>query len=166
MTIPIPEPAADIEAQLAALLDPGHPKRACFLVPGNLPPGVLAADTQIRPEGVLLTQDPALARLFRDAPEDVAGFDRAMAAILGLPEAKPDAEARCGGDPTRARVVQARDTQDRVVTEALASPVRLALAVAEMRRHVPAGGRLVVLSLAQVLERRRRLRQQEQTIDG
>jgi hypothetical protein len=165
MTIPDPEPIADIAAQLQAMADPNHPKRACFVVPANIVGTPLSASSWVRPEGVLITEDTTLAGIFQAAPVDTEGFDRAMAGILGLPEPKPDAEARCERDSIRARVVQARDEDDNVLTEAIASPWGLAATVAALRRHVPQRGKLYVLGLRQVLERRRRLREQEQ-IDG
>lgn len=163
--IPDPEPIGDIEAQLKAVADPAHPKRACFLVPRNFSGRYCRQVAAVRAEGLLITEDTTLAARFQAAPVDTEGFDRAMAGILGLPEPKPDAEARCDRDPTRARVVQARDEDGNVVTEAIASPWGLAATVAALARHVPQRGKLYVLGLQQVLERRRRLREQEQ-IDG
>jgi hypothetical protein len=164
----IPEPAGDIRAQLRAVIDPEHPKRACFATRENygiaLP---LDADADVetysdkRREGCLFTIDAALAKAFRAAPaEPEAEFDRAMAAILGYPEAKPDVLLACQGRLfTLARVVQARTAEDWVVHEALTSPAMLGYTTEELQNHVPSGGRLVVLTPADVIRRRLALRE-------
>jgi hypothetical protein len=158
---PTPEPAGDIKAQLAAVLDPNHPKRACFVVPED---AVHAPYGQImsaaRPEGTLVTRDVDLLRVFRRAPEDPDGFDRAMAEILGYPEAKPDTLRRCEGRPfARGRVVQAQDKDGCVITEACCSPLMLQPTQEALKPHVPEGGQLVVLTPLEALGRRILLRE-------
>lgn len=153
----VPEPAGDIRAQIAAVLDPSHPKRAAFLVPEDavnlqwecLPEGVYAAS---REEGVLITTLYPMAEAFEACPSEQ--FDRVMAVILGYPEAKPDIEMWCQGNPARARVVQARDPMGHVIQEAIASGPRL-LDTAEAFKPY---GELVILQPAAALQRRIALR--------
>ena len=150
---PVPEPAGDIRAQLQATLDPAHPKRACFLVPGNaehvdlhaLPEGAYAA---VRPEGTLITADKQLAAFFEAIPSETRAFDTAMAGILGLTEVKPLAR------PLDGRAVQARDAQGHVIIETFVSPMGLLDACTEMARHVPPGGELVILGSISAIARR------------
>jgi len=147
------EPEGDIDAQIEALHDPAHPKVAVFLAPGNkiedrlLEPGV---EMVSRREGTLLTIDPKRAAYFKTRPMLT---DDDLAALLGYPESKADVFARGGGGV----VVQARDADGRVVTEAFASAQRLAETIATLSRHVPFGGRLQVLTPADALARRVRL---------
>ena len=161
MTRPDPEPPGDIRAQLAAVLDPEHPKRACFMVPedarnlqmpeGGLPPGVF---TVRRDEGTLVTVDERRAKMFYGDASDVT-----MAQILGYPEDKDTVLKRCPRAPGHtARAVQARTHSGHVVTEALCSGVGLLPTVAEMQRHVPPGGKLVILSPTASIARRIALR--------
>lgn len=165
---PVPEPAGDIRAQIAATLDHNHPKRACYMVPEDaerldlkaLPQGIYAAQ---RAEGTLVTTDLELAELFDGAPAETGAFDRVMAEILGYPEDKATAVARCRGKPARhARAVQARDAAGHVITEIFASPVGFLPACAAMQAHVPAGGRLVIMSPAAAISRRVAMRWVEQ----
>lgn len=143
------EPDGDIDAQLRALHDPSHPKVAVFLAPGNeiddrpLGPGVKVVR---RREGTLLTTDPKRAAHFKTRPMIT---DDDLALLLGYPESKADVFGRGGG-----LVVQARDADGYVVTEAYASLQRLADTVAELRAHVPFAGRLMVLAPAEALARR------------
>jgi hypothetical protein len=156
--MPFAEPAGDIRAQLAAVMDPTHPKRATFLVPENfaeLPGGLDGMHVVARPEGVLVTTDEALADAFRRAPKKTDAFDRAMAGILGLPEAKPDMVRACGGKPaTNGWAVQARDTGGNVVTECFVSPSALPAAWDQMQAHVPPGGQVVVMPPIEAIGRR------------
>lgn len=157
---PVPEPPGDIRAQLAAVLDPEHPKRACFMVPADaanltLPEGGIAGFIVAeRAEGVLLTVDRHRAEMFKASADDAN-----MAAILGYPESKDVTAQRCPRPVSeRARAVQARDPAGHVVTEAFCSPVAFLATCAEMARHVPAGGRLVILSPTASIARRIALR--------
>lgn len=162
---PVPEPVGDVRAQLAAALDPEHPKRACFLVPEDAarltgkPPGVHVV---IRSEGALVTAHKMLAELFRLAPAEPQAFDRSMATLLGLPEAKPDIDERCRGIPALCRAVQARDGEGHVVHEAVTSHLRFFDTVEAVQAHVPPGGQLAILHPAAALSRRVAMRQ----IDG
>lgn len=165
---PVPEPAGDIRAQLAAALNPGHPKRAAFLVPrdaeGLNAPEFRAAGVSVteRPEGVLVTLDDMLAAAFAAAPEG-DGFDVVMAQILGYPEDKATVVSRCGGRPTTvARAVQARDADGHVVQEAYASPLGLLETCAAVQQHIPPGGRLEILPPLLAMSRRVAMRLVEQ----
>ena len=143
------EPEGDIDAQLRALHDPSHPKVAVFLALGNeIDERPLGADVEVvrRREGVLLTTDPKRADHFRTRSMIT---DDDLALLLGYPESKADVFSRGGG-----LVVQARDAEGHVVTEAFASLQRLADTVAELKRHVPLSGRLLVLAPADALARR------------
>jgi hypothetical protein len=150
--MPVPEPAGDIEAQLMATLDPDHPKRACFCVPqdAHLIPPTLDAYIVGRPEGTLVTLHKQLADAFQRSADDVT-----MAWLLSYPEDKATVVARCHGRPAiEARAVQARDADEHVITEAFASPVGFLMTCAAIERHVPEGGRLVILSPVAAITRR------------
>lgn len=157
---PVPEPPGDIRAQLAAVLDPQHAKQACFLVPEDarglsIPEaGIDGLIVVRRVEGVLVTTSTVRAGMFR------AGCDEpTMAAILDYPEPKTVTAERCPKPVSqRARAVQARDGAGHVVTEAFCSPLAFLPTCAEMQRHVPAGGRLVILSPTAAIARRVALR--------
>jgi hypothetical protein len=161
---PIPEPAGDIRAQLAAVMDPAHPKQACFVVPadhGQIP-YVLNAFIETRPEGTLITTDVKSADWFKIMPNHQVVFDEGMATILGYPQSKPDVVANCGGAPIAlARAVQALDADGYVVTEAFCSPVGLRETSAVLSRHVPPGGWLAVLTPVEAIGRRLLLREAE-----
>lgn len=162
---PIPEPAGDIRAQLAAVMDDQHPKRACFLVPQNACqiPLVPGAYVEARPEGTLVTRDGALADQFWDAPSETDAFDRVMAEILGYPEHKALVAARCDGDPARnAFAVQARDAEGYVVTEAYASAQGLVETFDAMKAHAPPGGGVWIMTPIESISRRIMLRLAEQ----
>jgi len=153
---PVAEPLGDIRAQLAAVLDPQHAKRACFLVPEDarnltIPEGGIDGLLVVRrAEGTLVTLDPAKAELFKQQADDTT-----MAEILGYPEDKDTVLARCPRNPGHtARSVQARTHTGHVVIEALCSGVGLLPTVAEMQRHVPPGGKLVILSPTASIARR------------
>jgi len=75
--------------------------------------------------------------------------DDDLALLLGYPESKADVFARGGG-----RVVQARDADGHVITEAYASTERLADTVTALRAHAPLAGSLLVLAPAEALARR------------
>jgi hypothetical protein len=154
---PVAEPAGDIRAQLAAVMDPSHPKAACFVVPqdAHLVPLVLNAFIEARPEGTLVTTDEALADLFRYAPDDPYDFDRTMAQILGYPEDKALVVSRCRGAPAvNARAVQARDAGGHVICETFASPIGFLGACEAMAKHVPPGGQLVTIGAVIAISRR------------
>jgi hypothetical protein len=144
-----PEPEGDVDAQLKALHDPSHPKVAVFLASGNeigdrsLGPAVQMVR---RREGILLTTDPKRAAHFKTRSMVT---DDDLALLLGYPESKADVFGRGGG-----LVVQARDAEGHVITEAYASLQRLADTVAALNGHVPFAGRLLVLAPAEALARR------------
>jgi hypothetical protein len=158
----VPEPEGDIRAQFRALADPDHLKEAVFVVPedrGVVPPapGMLV---EHRREGSLYTKREGLAVMFCCAPSDELGFDKTMARILGLPQDKREVFQSCEGRPmARARIVQACDADGWVVTEAAAGPEQLAPTMAGLKKHVPPGGSLRVMTPIEALGRRMLLRE-------
>jgi hypothetical protein len=94
----------------------------------------------------LLTTDPKRATYFKTRPMIT---DDDLALLLGYPESKADVFSRGGGV-----VVQARDADGHIITEAYASGQRLAETVAALSRHVPLAGRLAVVWPADALARR------------
>lgn len=152
---PVPEPVCDINAQVAAMLDGGHPKRAVLVVPGNAVPSVDVAFRIERAAGTLLTNDRARADAFVEGHAD----EGAMAWILGYPQDKTAIMVECGNNAMfLARAVQARDEQGSVVTEAFAAPSGLAMTQEVIGEHVPAGGGLMVLTPVDAIVRRVLLR--------
>ena len=145
---PIPEPTADVRAQIAAMLDPRHPKKAALVVPGNEVPAVEDVIRVERSSGTLLTRDPVRAAAFADGHE----HDATMAWILGYPEPKDAALAAC--PEAWLRVVQACDWQGNVITEALCSPGWLDRTGVALRRH----GDVRLLTVPEALGRRFALR--------
>lgn len=162
---PVPEPAADLVAQLAAVVDPEHPKRAMLVVPGNAVPAELPDHVYVcaRVEGTLITGSAIIASLFDHVPTMNGALDDAsMASILGYPEDKSEVIQNCAGDLTRALAVQARDAAGNVVTEAFASPPGLFRTATALTGHVPSGGYLVTLTPAASITRRLALRAKEE----
>jgi hypothetical protein len=163
---PLAEPAGDIRAQLRAMLDDSHPKRAVFVVPEDYERALIMRGLPVglfvprRPRGTLFTRSDKLATAFLCAPEDEAGFDRIMARILDYPEAKPDVVRACQGRPVSlARAVQAHDADGWVVTEAFASPAGLQKTSEALQKHVPPGGSLRVMTPIDAVGRRLLLRE-------
>ncbi len=150
----MPEPASDIRAQIAALRDRTHPKTVLFAAPGNVDdvpiPG-LGMVLTVRRWGALVTPDHETAEVFSGAMPD----DAAMARLLGYPEPKDVAIA--AGPAAWVRVVQARDRQGNVITEALCSPGWLGRTRDALAPH----GHLRVLTVADTLARRFSLRRAE-----
>jgi hypothetical protein len=159
----VPEPAGDIRAQIRAMLDPDHPKRAVFLVPEDRdrkPSHLPKVFAESRPEGTLFTKSDQLATAFLCAPSDEIGFDRVMAKILGLPYDKQSVFRACDGLPmARARIVQACDADGWVVTEAAAGPDQVQKTSEALQKHVPHGGQLRVMTPIEALGRRMLLRE-------
>ncbi|WP_298800100.1 hypothetical protein [uncultured Devosia sp.] len=138
----------DIEAQLRALMDEDHPKKAVFLAAGTelkwgLPVWVFV---ERREEGTLITVSAELAYIFKTMPKVTDG---ALAAMLGYPEAKADVLDSGGG-----AVVQARDRDGNVIWEAFASYARMQLSIDAAARQVPAGGDVHVTTAELALQRR------------
>lgn len=153
---PEPEPPGDIRAQLAAVLDPNHPKRAAFLVPedaANLripDDGIAGLHVVRREEGVIVTTDRMLAELFEQRADDAT-----MALILGYPESKDKLVERCRKPVHKhARAVQARDKDGHVVTECFCSPLMFLRTCEVIARHVPRDGELLIMSPIAAIARR------------
>jgi hypothetical protein len=145
----IPEPERDIEAQLRALQDPRHPKTVVFLARGN-PLGArrLAPSVSVitRTEGTLLTTDRKRAKYYGSKAMIT---DDHLAYLLGYPEAKADVLAQGEGV-----VVQARDAEGCVITEAFASHGRVSETIRALDPHVPFCGSLILMTPAEALTRR------------
>lgn len=145
----LPELEQDIDAQLEALYDPDHPKRAVFLARENhladrkIPRGITVEQ---RPEGTLITNSIQIALIYR-ALEIVTDAD--LAAILGYPETKADV-MRAG----HGNVVQALDSRDRVIFEAAASPIGLDATICAAIEQMPEGGRIHIDTIEHALARR------------
>lgn len=164
MRAPYAEPKSDILAQLRAVADPAHPKRAMFAVPLNkpdLPPiqplGLYVGEAAW---GTLVTDDAARCWAFGWRPYSEA----LMAALLGYPEHKGAACAAAGRWRFlyRARIVQARDAEGNVITEALTSPLRLA----DTKRALAGHGELVILNPVWAVARRVVRRWHERIVHG
>jgi hypothetical protein len=141
----LPEPVADVAAQIGAVADPRSPKTSAFMakgtkVPRTLPPGLVKAT---RPEGTLVTNSPAQAKQFAKARTVTDGH---LAKQLGYPESKRHAIA--SGAP---RVVQGRTPSG--AHESVASPAGTRAAVRAAAAAVP-GGRVAVMSPLGALFRR------------
>lgn len=145
----LPERECDIDAQLAALADPEHPKRAVFLARGNelgsrkLPRHLFV---ERRREGTLITDSSNMALHFRQL-DHVTDSD--LAGMLCYPETKADVIEAGGG-----YVVQARTKDDCVVYEAACSSNYLGATLDVARRQVPKGGVVDVVSIQEALARR------------
>ncbi len=148
----MPEPACDIRAQIAAVLDPRHPKAVMFAAPdnrGDVP--ALGEIVMAKPWGTLVTDSAGLREAFGRGMPDDAG----MAAILGYPEPKNAALAACPG--AFLRVVQACDWQGNVITDALCSPGWLERTAAALAPH----GNIRILTVLEGFARRLMLRCRE-----
>ena len=142
----LPEARLDARAQLAALADVTARKDAAFFPPGSqLPRSKLPVGAQSvrRPEGRLVTTNPAKATAFAKAP---ALDDAKLARLLGYTQSKLGAAAR--GLPA---MVQAM-AHGGVAHAQLASPGGLPAALAAARRAVP-NARLRVVSPAAAIRR-------------
>lgn len=126
----MPEPPRDAVAQLAAVAHPGNPKSAAFFARGTAVPRVPAHLHSVsRPEGTLVTNNPAKAAAFRTAP---VLHDRLMAQLLDYPETK--AAAAASGAPV---VVQGLTPSGAVAHEMAASPAGLAAALRQAAAVAP-----------------------------
>lgn len=143
---PYPEPICDLEAQVEALHDHANPKAAVYFAPHG--PVIRNPSLSVsRPEGTISTLNENIARFYHDKPTIE---DDDLALILGYPEAKSAIE--------KPIVLQARDAYDNVVQECAVSFKNVMPHSLEIARYVPRGGRLVIASLYEVLQRRVELR--------
>jgi hypothetical protein len=142
-----PEPAGDIAAQMAALVDPLHPKRAVWVSLGTRVPVFDGMARVTTPVGWLFAA-PRLLRWFKVEPSL-----ETLARILDYVECRSPALSGFFQLP----VVQALSPAGWVVQEQLVSWGR----VGEARARARAYGRVRVVSVGGCLERRRRLIAQE-----
>ncbi len=139
LSVTVPEPLKDIQAQIDALMDPNHPKRAVFIPSSN-------AIVVSRQEGTLITTNFPLAEMFATVgalTDDLVGL------ILDYPCKKRDAIA--AGDGV---ILQVRDGNGAVVIECCVSVSRLQEAKNHFEMHGPFNGTMVVLSPDEVIKRR------------
>ena len=127
--MPLPEPPADVRAQLAAVADKRNPKRAAFLPRGTDVPVTKGLHRASRREGTLITSDAAKHRLFRQSPTLT---DTTMAGLLDYPESK--GEAIASGLPV---MVQGVTPEGAVAHESLASPAGVPAAAAKAGAIAP-----------------------------
>jgi hypothetical protein len=146
LTPSLPEAGADARAQLAAVADVTAKKDSAFFPPGSRRPRPIPVGTQTvsRPEGTLVTANPAKATLFAKTPQL---DDAKIARLLGYPQSKLAAVA--SGRPA---VVQAV-AHGGVAHESLASPAGLVPALLAARRAVPQARLRVVSPVAAVARR-------------
>lgn len=147
-----PEPKCDVYAQISALIDPDHPKHAVWISLGT--PFAMVEDDDLAslyvPDvGVLYGRMEDCARLAADPTEET------LAEILGYEESK--AAALAASLPHEPLVVQARDQNDCVVLEMLASLHRLRAASTRCAQC----GRVHVMTMEACLKRRQRLIEEE-----
>lgn len=134
----VPEPKADLIAQLKAVGDTSNPKDTAFI-----PAGGMAFTKSIRdaiPENAQVVSRPGVGRLITTSAEKAEFFKSApnlgdddMAELLGYPESKNQVAA-AGGSPT---VVQGRDAQGNVVHESVVSQQGVPAAVEAAQAVAP-----------------------------
>lgn len=132
-----PEPAGDIAAQMAALVDPGHPKRALWVSLGTPLVPVFDDLARVTTSVGWLYAAPRLLRRFKAAPSL-----ETLARILDYVECRSPGLSGFFQLP----VVQAVDADGWVVQEQLVSWGR----VGEARRRASAYGRVRVVSVGGV----------------
>ena len=125
------EPARDTRAQVAAVKNPASAKQSAFIAKGTVVPKATGLLKVKRPEGTLLTKNPAHAATFAAPGPLTSGR---VAPVLGYPETKRQAIA--SGRPL---VVQGRTPGGAVAHESLASPGGLLAAALAAKAAVPKG---------------------------
>jgi hypothetical protein len=143
-----PEPLCDIRAQLAALGDPAHPKRAVWVARGTtipIPLGLVDVCAVSVAGGTLFARDWEDCQYLLDDPSD-----ETLATILGYIEPKSEIIAQ---PAVWWPVVQARNVQGCVVWEQLSSWQRVAQTTERARLY----GRLAVCTMDECTQRRVRL---------
>ncbi len=139
LSVTVPEPLKDIDAQLDALMDPKHPKRAVFIPASN-------AIVVSRKEGTLVTTNFPLAEMFATVGELT---DDLVALILDYPGKKSDAIR--AGDGV---ILQVRDGNGAVIIECCISAARITEAKNHFEPYVPYRGEILILSPDEVIKRR------------
>lgn len=159
-----PEPLCDVQAQLAALRDPAHPKRAVWVsacspsLRENPNPGASRGNGEnpdacalVLPAGTLYGEDAVLAALER-RPDDAT-----LARLLDYVEPKSALGSGC------LPVVQALDKNGFVILEMVSSWQRVGEAKARAQCYA-VGGTVRIVSMQACLERRRLLIDEEARI--
>lgn len=169
-----PEPLCDIEAQLTALRDPAHPKRAVWVSgsPGireNPRPGASPASRGNPDYGASshpLRENPICGALHLPVGT-LYGSPAILAALAAHPDDETLARLLDYIEPKSALgaglwpVVQALNRDGCVIFEAVSSWRRIAEARARAQCFVSRGGTVRVVSIEASLERRRMLIAQE-----
>lgn len=151
-----PEPQADIEAQLAALQDPGTPKDAVFVANGTPMPKAIPQGAQVveGQSGTLITNNKQKAELFRNDESD-----RTVADILGYGQSKNEiAEAAGRGEKTTTLLV--RDDNGNTVHQEAVTESALDDAYERLNEQYP--GRVELADPESILAERRERYGQEQ----
>lgn len=145
----IAEPRADLEAQIAYMLDLRSRKHAVFIAGDcEVPPYPRHLYTARRKEGVLLSTRKDYAQRFAEAdPLE----EELMAELLDYPSSKW--EVMRSGQVT---ALQIRDAQEHVVKDAIVSPLNGSYA-AFACSFIPEGGRIVEIDPIAAMDRRRAL---------
>ena len=144
------EPLCDLLAQFAAYTDPEHPKRAVWVTRGQPIPAWPDMGRMYTFQAGYLWASAADAELLRqDETEET------LARILDYLEPKSAIRRQLA---QWWPVIQARDADGCVVFEAISSWGR----AGEAMRHAARYGRLHVLTMFEVLQRRRRLIAEEE----
>jgi hypothetical protein len=142
-----PEPLCDIYAQISALIDPDHPKRAVWISEATRFVGLMdddIAQLDLPGRGTLYASEHDCGRLADDPSEET------LSVILDYTEPKSGIIAQ---PAVWYPVVQAHDARGCVVWEQIASWQRVAEAMARAQLY----GRPAIRTMDLVLQRRARL---------
>ena len=144
----VPEPAGDIAAQLAAMMDPNNPRKGVFVAEGTpmpqLPAGVAVVTK--KGQGTFITTDPTLARSIKGTKHL---DDKQIANFLGIPHAKAEIAARTDNP----LAITAKDKNGNVVASAATDTTDSPNATA-IKDQVPPGGSVVTQTPEQLLAER------------
>ena len=129
-----PEPQGDIQAQIAAMVDPNNPKDSVFIAKGTTVPEIPKGVAQVsKPEGLYLTTNFPKALAIK-GPQSLT--DDQVATFLGLPEPK----SQTGAAPL---AVQGKDAAGNVASGAIISSPS-SPNVAAVAAQTPAGGSVTI----------------------
>lgn len=143
-----PEPAADVQAQVDAMVDPASGRDAVFVAEGAPAPAAPKGVQQVYRKGVgtLLTTNKAKAAEFRSKKLT----DAKMAQILGYSEDKADV-LRTGEEPV---VVQAKTPKGAVAAEQVATRRGVPAAKKAVAKQASKGAKVIETSVAAAQARR------------
>lgn len=127
----IPEPTVDIAAQVAAMLDDAHPKKAVWVSAGSGCPELPEYVHRLPLfSGTLLARDESDCERLRDDPRDetlafILGYIEPKSAIVGNPivvQARKDSAVVLDMACSLCRVTEAMDTAERYGDVVLTTP--------------------------------------------